>query len=234
LLALRDAIESKINAVMANEVANATASAPAFEPTVAQVAQPALASSITSSSMATTAIPNRQANPFTVREPLADNDANISSTSAAQNDIKKDVTAPESVKASTTTRPKSFASSKLVKSKWADEPPPQPARLTYTPSDLAVESEEATQPARSTLFTSNKMVESKWANEPPSRPAARSIVRPRSPIFGDGKVLGVQAPKYEPPRPPQKPDTKRKYHAPGPGFHQLLKDLKISDGDKKN
>ena len=234
LLMLRDAIESKIKAAMASDDTEASPSTIVREPAVPEVAQPTLGSSATSSVTVTAPVQRRPTNPFTVREPLMNNDANKPSTAAIPLDAKNITTVPEPVKASVTTRAKPFTSDETIASKWGTLPPP-PVRGTHTRFDVTDDSKSTRAPpsrlAQSTFSTSNKMADSNLGNAPPSEASALSVKRPRSPLFGDSKVLSGQVSRFG--FPPKRPDTKRQYLAPGPGFHQLLADLKISDGEKK-
>ena len=129
LMALRDAIEKQINAATLRTVSEPTSTETATEPTVAPSVQPSLVSSTNTSSTPTTAILNgHRENPFTVREPLASNDANIAPPPVAPVvDVKKHVPTSEPPKPATIARPKPFSSNKIIVSKWADEPASRPA-----------------------------------------------------------------------------------------------------------
>ena len=243
LLKLRDAIENKINAAMAGKASPATPSAATLDPSATRTTQLALVSSSASSSTATTAVPSRPTNPFNTREPLANNDANIPSTAPAFAGVNKNVATAEPIKVSSNIRAEPFSSNTTIESKWADKPASQPASSIVNTSNNVVEPNLGSDPlkrlARPTPFASNNTIGAKWAAEPPPAPAPwpapRLNLRPRSPIIGDRKVIGATFPKIDypaPRRPPQVPEKTKielKHHAPGPGFHLLLKDLKITD-----
>jgi hypothetical protein len=198
LLALREALARQFNTTVETP-------AKPTEPVVAPSVRPTLAPSTASSSTAATAIPARHVNPFAPREPLADNNTNTTTlTTAPPADIERDIPAAKISEAPTVAKSKPFSSKSTIKSKWDTEP--------------------SAQPARSTPFASKSTIKSKWGDDPfpPPPPKPITSVRTLSPIIGDRKVFGANAPEYDPP-PPQAAE-KRKFHEPGPGFYALVQD----------
>ncbi|ETI21927.1 hypothetical protein G647_05997 [Cladophialophora carrionii CBS 160.54] len=216
LLALREAIERHISTAVTTDAAAARSFEKPTEAVDAPRAQRTVASSTTSSSTPTTAVPARHVNPFAPREPVSNDYANTSATAAPSADIKKEVPAVKPEKAPTTTRTEPFTSKTTISSKWGDEP-----------SD---------QPARSTPFSSKTTIKSKWGDDPSPQPSPVPItsVRTPSPIIGDRRVFGAKGAEYDPP--PTQAAQKRKFHEPGPGFYALVQsyaNMNLGNGNER-
>ena len=165
LYALRDAIDEKINTVMAGGISGlASMSERNVEPATVASAQPSSAPPTNTSSEATTVIPTARTNPFGVRMPLATNNANLSLTTATPATTNKSVPAAEPIKAPSTRRPAPFASSTNISSKWGDD---QPA--VATKNDVqAVEPLKAPATRRPAPFASSTNISSKWGDDQPA------------------------------------------------------------------
>ncbi|KIW67711.1 hypothetical protein PV04_06943 [Phialophora macrospora] len=213
-LALREAVERQLKTTVAANVPAIDTPEKPTESVIAPSVRPTAAPSTTSSSTSMTAIPTRPVNPFCPREPLTDDHANITLNTVPRAGVERDIPAVKVTKVPTVARPKPFSSNETIKSKWDTEP--------------------SAQPARSAPFSSKSTIKSKWSDDPPPAPQPIIPVRTVSPIIGDRKVFGADAPEYDPP-PPQGPE-KRKFHEPGPGFYALMRDyanMNLSTGNEE-
>lgn len=231
LLALRDAIDKKINEAKASDTTQPTT------PTQAAVAAPTKPSSTSTPSETVTVVPAGRANPFATREPLAANDVNVSSTPVVS-ETKKIVVAAEPVKPAATRRPAPFSSNTKISSKWGDDPSP-----VTTKKEVPVATTAPAKTARPGPPSSNTQIFSKWATQSELSRApvtAAAPTRSGSPIFGDRKAFGYMSEEarkvqeYTAPAPKPKSKTKS-YIQPGDGYKWLLREInamKVDDDDE--